>query len=409
MARKHDEELIVALDIGTSKIAVLVGQHKGDEAVEVIGFGSHPSYGLKRGVVVNIEDTVQSISCAVESAERMAGCKINAVFTGIAGSHICSINSHGVVAIKDREVRQTDVDRVIDAAKAIAMPTDQRILHILPQEFIIDGQGGVRESLGMSGVRLEAKVHIVSGAVSAAQNITTCVERCSLGVQDIVLEQLASSYAVLTADEKQLGVMMIDIGGGTTDLAVFTEGAIRFTDVIPIAGDQVTNDVAVAFRTPTKHANAIKIAHGSLATETIDPELLFEVPTPASAKPPRQVPCYELAQVMAARYQELFELVDAKLERSGFKSRMPAGIVLTGGGSHVTGALEMAECIFNVPVRLGLARHVKGLAEVREHPSYATGVGLLLHGRSQQSLGTVVASQKTNMWSRMRSWFNGNF
>ena len=259
MAKKPDQELIVALDVGTSKIAALVGQIADDGQIEVIGFGTHPSHGLKRGVVVNIESTVQSMQRAIEEAELMAGCQISSAFTGIAGSHIRSLNSHGIVAIRDREVNQSDVDRVIDAAKALAIPADQKILHIIPQEFIIDAQEGVREPVGMSGVRLEAKVHIVTGAVSAAQNISKCVRRCGLEVSDIVLEQLASSHAVLTEDEKELGVCMIDIGGGTTDIAIFTEGAIRHTGVIPIAGDHVTSDIAVALRTPMQYAEQIKI------------------------------------------------------------------------------------------------------------------------------------------------------
>ncbi|MCB1828479.1 MAG: cell division protein FtsA, partial [Coxiellaceae bacterium] len=288
MAKKPEKDLIVALDIGTSKIAALVGEVTADNTIEVVGFGSHPSRGLKKGVVVNIESTVQSIQRAIEEAELMAGCEIQSAFTGIAGSHIRSLNSHGIVAIRDREVIQSDVDRVIDAAKAVAIPADQRILHILPQEFIIDNQEGVREPVGMSGVRLEAKVHIVTGAVSAAQNITKCIRRCGLQVGDIILEQLASSHSVLTEDEKELGVCMIDIGGGTTDIAVFTEGAIRYTSVIPIAGDHVTNDVAVALRTPTQYAEQIKMKYGSVIPETIDASELIKVPSVAK-RDPKQV------------------------------------------------------------------------------------------------------------------------
>lgn len=410
MPRKPEKQLIVALDIGTSKIAALVGEVTDEGDIEVVGFGTHPSHGLKRGVVVNIESTVQSIQRAVEEAELMAGCEIHSVFTGIAGSHINSLNSHGIVAIRDREVNQTDVDRVIDAAKAVAIPADQKILHILPQEFIIDAQEGVREPVGMSGVRLEAKVHIVTGAVSAAQNITKCVKRCGLHVGDIILEQLASSYAVLTDDEKELGVCMIDIGGGTTDIAIFTEGAIRHTSVIPIAGDQVTNDVAVALRTPTQYAEQIKIKYGSALAHLVDPADTFQVPSVAK-RPPKQVHNHALAQVIGARYEELFALVAAELRRSGFEDLISAGIVLTGGGSNVPGSIELAESIFQMPVRLGLPQHVSGLMDIRDNPGFSTGVGLLIYGKQQQSSPIQYGLDRgvSGIWAKMRSWFNGNF
>ncbi len=413
MSKKPDKNLVVALDIGTSKIAALVGELDDDDQnkIEVVGFGSHPSRGLKRGVVVNIETTVQSIQRAIEEAELMAGCDINSAFTGIAGSHIRSLNSHGIVAIRDREVNQTDVDRVIDAAKAVAIPADQKILHILPQEFIVDAQEGVREPVGMSGVRLEAKVHIVTGAVSAAQNITKCVRRCGLHVGDVILEQLASSHSVLTEDEKELGVCMIDIGGGTTDIAIFTEGAIRFTSVIPIAGDHVTNDVAVALRTPTQYAEQIKIKHGSVLPQTVDSAETIQVPSVAK-RPPKQIHKRALAQVVSARYEELFALVLAELRRSGLEDLIAAGIVLTGGASNVAGVVELAESTFHMPVRLGLPQNVSGLMDVRENPSYATGVGLLIHGMQQngsESNRFRFDSGANNLWTRMKSWFNGNF
>src|SRR3990167_6736561 len=318
MSKKIDKNLIVALDIGTNKIAALVGEVTPDNQINVVGFGVHPSRGLKRGVVVNIEATVQSIERAIEEAELMAGCEIHNAYTGIAGSHICSLNSHGIVAIRNKEVNQADVERVIDAAKAVAIPSDQKILHILPQEFIVDMQKGIREPVGMSGVRLEAKVHIVAGAVTAAQNITKCVRRCGLQVNDIILEPLASSFAVLTDDEKELGVCMIDIGGGTTDIAVFTDGAIRHTAVIPIAGDHVTNDIAVALRTPTQNAEQIKKQYASVSPVTIDPNEMIQVPC-ISKRPPQQIQRKALAQVVHARYEELFSLVLAELRRSGFE------------------------------------------------------------------------------------------
>lgn len=409
--KKPHKNLIVALDIGTSKIAALVGEVSPDNQIEVIGFGTHPSRGLKRGVVVNIESTVQSIQRAIEEAELMAGCDIHSAFAGIAGSHIRSLNSHGIVAIRDREVHQSDIDRVIDAAKAVAIPADQKILHILPQEFIIDNQEGVREPVGMSGVRLEAKVHIVTGAVSAAQNITKCIRRCGLQVGDIVLEQLASSHAVLTDDEKELGVCMIDIGGGTTDIAIFTEGAIRHTAVIPIAGDHVTNDVAVALRTPTQYAEQIKIQHGAAVPSMVDPEETIHVPSVAK-RPPKEIQKKALAQVIGARYEELFELILAELRRSGFEDLIAAGIVFTGGASRVPGCIELAENIFQMPVRLGMPQHVNGLVDVRDNPIFATGVGLLLHGHQSQmnnAAAVDLGANATGLWQRMKSWFQGNF
>ncbi|MDF1654219.1 MAG: cell division protein FtsA [Coxiellaceae bacterium] len=410
MSKKPDKNLIVALDIGTSKIAALVGEVTEDKQVEVIGFGSHPSHGLKRGVVVNIESTVQSIQRAVEEAELMAGCDINMAYTGIAGSHVKSLNSHGIVAIRDREVNQSDVERVIDAAKAVAIPADQKILHILPQEFIIDAQEGVREPVGMSGVRLEAKVHIVTGAVSAAQNISKCVRRCGLQVGDVVLEQLASSHSVLNEDEKELGVCMIDIGGGTTDIAIFTEGSIRHTAVIPIAGDHVTNDVAVALRTPSKYAERIKIKHGSVVPNNVESGETIQVPS-VSKRPPKTIHRKALCQVIAARYEELFALIENEIRRSGFEDFITAGVVLTGGASNVEDSVELAESVFKMPVRLGVPQNISGLVDVRENPSYATGVGLLLHGLQHTSSDHHFDADQgvKGLWSRMKGWFQGNF
>lgn len=405
-----DKNLIVGLDIGTTKVAALVGEIAPDGMLEVIGLGSHPSRGLKRGVVVNIEATVQSIQRALEEAELMAGCEIHSAYTGIAGSHIRSRNSHGIVAIRDSEVAEPDIDRVIDAAKAVAIPADQKILHILPQEFIIDNQEGIREPVGMSGVRLEARVHIVTGAVSAAQNIIKCVQRCGLDVGDIILEQLASSHSVLTDDEKELGVCMIDIGGGTTDIAIFTEGAIRHTAVIPIAGDQVTNDIAVALRTPTNNAEEIKVKFSSVFPSTTGPDTI-EVPGVAH-RAPRQLSKKALAAVVGARYEELFTLVQAEIKRSGFHDLIASGIVLTGGAALVDGVLELAESVFQTPVRLGLPQHVRGLKDVMQSPMYSTGVGLLLYGLQQRYDGKgdiVIGDGMKSVWSRMKHWFQGNF
>lgn len=412
MTRKQERDLLVGLDIGTSKVVAIVGEMQSDGDVEVIGIGSHPSRGLKKGVVVNIESTVQSMQRAVEEAELMAGCQIHSVYAGIAGSHIRSLNSHGIVAIKDREVTQGDVDRVLDAARAVAIPADQEILHILPQEYIIDSQEGVREPIGMSGVRLEAKVHMVTGAVSAAQNIVKCIRRCGLEVDDIVLEQLASSYAVLTDDEKELGVCLVDIGGGTTDIAVFTEGAIRHTAVIPIAGDQVTNDIAVALRTPTQHAEEIKKRYACALSQLAGTEETIEVPS-VGDRPPRRLSRQTLAEVVEPRYEELMTLIQAELRRSGFEDLIAAGVVLTGGSSKMEGVVDLAEEVFHMPVRLGSPQHMTGLTDVVRNPIYATGVGLLHCGhRHRGEPRTEIASGANGLravWGRMKDWFKGNF
>lgn len=411
MARKSDRNLIVGLDIGTSKVACIVGEVNEEGEIEVAGIGVHPSRGLKKGVVVNLETTVQSIQRAVDEAELMADCRIQSVYVSIAGSHIRSMNSHGIVAIKDREVSQSDVDRVIDSARAVAIPADQKILHILPQEYVIDRQEGIKEPVGMSGIRLEARVHIVTGAVSAAQNIVKCIRRCGLEVEDIILEQLASSAAVLTDDEKNLGVCLVDIGGGTTDLAVFTDGAIRHTVVIPIAGDQVTNDIAVALRTPTQFAEDIKVKHGCALAQLASLEDVIEVPS-LGDRPIRQISRLNLAEIVEPRYEELLQLVQAELRRSGFEDLIAAGIVLSGGGAKVQGLVELAEEIFHVPVRLGVPQSLVGAEEVVRNPVYATGAGLLLFGKQQHVQGERFASLGPGvlgLWARMKHWFTGNF
>ncbi|MCW5590002.1 MAG: cell division protein FtsA [Legionellales bacterium] len=411
MAKKQSKQLIVALDVGTSKVLAIVGEIMPDGKIDVIGVGSHPSRGLKRGVVVNIDATVQSIQRAAEEAELMAGCEIHSVFTGIAGGHIRSLNSHGIVAIRESEVTQLDVDAVIDAAKAVAIPADQKILHVLPQEFIIDNQQGIRDPIGMSGVRLESKVHMVTGAVSAAQNIVKCIRRCGLEVADISLQPLASSHAVLTDDEKELGVCLIDIGGGTTDMAVFTQGAIRHTAVIPIAGDQVTNDIAVALRTPTQNAEDIKRRYACCLAQLVSQNLKIDIPS-IGERPGREISSVALAEVVEARYEELFRLVHSELRRSGFEDLIASGLVITGGASRVNGAVELAEKIFNVPVRLGIPQHVTGMSEVIQNPAYATGIGLLIYGNELQrdNRSQVFAGHGVKgIWGRMKSWFQGNF
>ncbi|MCH9698914.1 MAG: cell division protein FtsA [Gammaproteobacteria bacterium] len=414
MAKKTEKNIIVGLDIGTSKVAAIVGEVNLDGDVEIVGLGQSPSRGLKKGVVVNLETTVNSIQRSVQEAELMAGCDIKSVYVGIAGSHIQSLNSHGIVAISNKEVSQSDVDRVIDSARAVAVPADQKILHVLPQEFVIDGQEGIKEPVGMSGIRLEAKVHIVTGGVSAAQNIVKCIERCGLKVEDIVLEQLASSMSVLTDDEKELGVCLVDIGGGTTDIAVFTHGAIRHTAVIPIAGDQVTNDIAVALRTPGQNAEEIKIKYACALTQLAKLEETLEVPS-IGERAPRQISRQALAEIVEPRYEELIHLVQAELRRTGFEDLIAAGVVFTGGSSKVPGLVELAEEIFHMPVRLGIPQFVTGLVDVVRNPVYSTGVGMVIYGDKNREQGggnisvSHVDSSKESIWAKMKSWFQGNF
>ena len=407
------QRVVVGLDIGTSKIVAIVAKIIDEERVEIIGLGHKPSQGLKKGVVINIESTVTAIQEAVHEAELMAGVEIKSVYAGIAGSHIRSMNSHGIVAIKDGEVTASDVERVIDAAKAVAIPADQRILHVLPQEFIIDNQEGIREPIGMSGVRLEAKVHLISGAVSAAQNISKCVQRCGLIANDIILEQLASSFAVLTEDEKDLGVCLVDIGGGTTDIAVFTDGAIRHTAVIPIAGDQVTNDIAVALRTPTQYAEEIKVRYACALQQLADPDEAIEVPG-VGDRAPRELARQTLAEVVEPRYEELFELIKAELQRSGFEEMCASGIVLTGGSSKMEGVLELAEEVFHLPVRLGEPQNIFGLVDVVCNPIHATGVGLVMYGQRagqpmMEDVGQVSEGSEEGVFDQMKNWFRRNF
>ena len=409
--KRDDQNLIVGLDIGTSKVVTIVGTLSPEDTVEVVGIGMTPSRGLKRGVVVDIESTVESIRRAVEEAELMAGCEINHVYAGIAGGHIRSLNSHGIVAITDKEVTDSDVERVIDAARAVAIPADQKLLHVLPQEFLVDSEVGIRVPVGMSGVRLEAKVHLVTGAVSSAQNIVKCIQRCGLDVQDLVLEQLASSYAVLTEDEKELGICLLDIGGGTSDIAVFCGGAIQHTAVIPIAGAQATNDIAVSLRTPTLHAEDIKIKYACALSQLANPDETIEVPS-VGDRPPRRLARQTLAEVVESRYEELYTLVHDELRRSGYEEMIAAGVVLTGGSAKMEGAVELAEEIFHVPVRLGIPQNVEGLVDVLRNPLYATGVGLLLYARDAawgRADGVVAKTKDPGMFGKMKSWVQGQF
>ena len=411
MSNNEDTDMIVALDIGTSKVVALIGEISAEGRLDIVGIGKYPARGMKKGVVVNIESTIESIQHAIEEAELMAGVNINSVYAGIAGSHIHSLNSHGIVAIKDREVSEADMDRVLDAARAVAIPADQRILHVLPQDFVIDNQEGIRDPVGMSGVRLEARVHLVTGAQSAAQNIIKCVERCGLDVDDIILEQVASSFAILQDDERELGVCMVDIGGGTSDIAIYLNGAIQHTAVIPIAGDQVTNDIAVAVRTPTPFAEKLKINHGYALRQLAPENEVIEVPG-VGEREARGLSAQTLASVIEPRYEELFSLILAEIRRSGFEDRIGAGVVLTGGSSKIKGAVDLAEEIFHMPVRIGMPCNIGGLKGEVTNPLHSTGVGLLLYGAAQQAQGgrrdAYERVTSDSIWERLKNWFNGN-
>ena len=407
---REGKNLIVGLDIGTSKIVAIVGEIRPEGTLEVVGVGMHESSGMKKGMVVNIDATVAAIQRALGDAELMADCKIREVYTGIAGSHIKSSNANGMVKIKDKEVSQADIDRVIETASSISLPGDQQILHILEQEFSIDGQEGIRKPLGMSGMRLEAEVHIVTGAVAAVQNIMKCVHRCGLEVREMILQPLASSRTVLAEDEKDLGVCLLDIGGGTTDVVVFTGGAIRHTAVIPIAGDQITNDIAMALRTPTKDAEDIKIKHGCALRQLAD-DTPIEVPG-VGDRAPRMLARQTLAEVIEPRVEELYSLVQAELRRSGFEDLLSSGIVITGGSSAMQGMVELGEEIFHMPVRLGLPHYVGGLSDVVKTPRFSTGVGLLLYGLERlqrHEAARVHSGSFGDVLERMKAWFQGNF
>src|SRR5512134_1051928 len=379
------ENLVVGLDIGTTKICAIVGNLNDDGSLDIVGIGTSPSQGLRKGVVINIESTVGAIKKALQEAELMAGCEIKSVFAGIAGGHIKGMNSQGVIAIKNREVSPEDVKRVIDAAKAIAIPMDREVIHILPQEFIIDDQDGIREPLGMSGVRLEAKVHIVTGAVASAQNIVKSCNRAEVDVADIVLEQLASSEAVLSQDEKELGVVLLDIGGGTTDIAIFVDGAIKHTSVLSLGGNHLTNDIAVGLRTPTAEAEKIKQKYGCCMASLVGKEETIEVPSVGGRKP-RVLSRQLLAEILEPRVEEIFTLVNREILKSGFEDLVASGVVITGGTTILEGMPELAEQVFNLPVRRGLPQNIGGLVDVVNSPVYATGVGLVVYGSKNQGI-----------------------
>lgn len=404
------DDLIVGLDIGTTKVCAIVGEVT-DDGIDIIGIGSHPSKGLRKGVVINIESTVESIKNAISEAELMAGCDITSVYAGIAGGHIKGFNSHGIVAVKDKEVKDQDITRVIDAAKAVAIPLDREVIHVLPQEYIVDDQDGIREPIGMSGVRLEAKVHIVTAAVTSAQNIVKCCNRCGLNVNDIVLQPLASGEAVLTQDEKELGVALVDIGGGTTDLIVLSEGAIIHTSVLTLGGNHLTNDIAVGLRTPAGEAERIKQKYGCALSSMVRKDETIEVPSVGGRKPrilSRQI----LSEIIEPRVEEIFSLVKQEIVKAGLEDRIASGIVITGGSTILEGMPELAEQIFNVPVRRGAPRGIGGLIDVVKSPMYATGVGLVVEG-SKESAENRFKVRENNIYSkvkdRMRDWFGEIF
>jgi len=408
MAKKED--LIVGLDIGTTKVCAIVGEVT-EDGIDIIGIGSHPSKGLRKGVVINIESTVESIKRAVSEAELVAGCDITSVYAGIAGGHIKGINSHGIVAVKDKEVGENDLIRVIDAAQAVAIPLDREVIHVIPQEYIIDDQDGIKEPLGMSGVRLEAKVHIVTAAVTSAQNIVKCANRCGLNVADIILQPLASGEAVLTPDEKELGVALIDIGGGTTDIVIFSEGAIVHTSVLTLGGNHVTNDVAVGLRTPAGEAERIKQKYGCCLSSMVQKDETIEVPSVGGRKPrilSRQI----LSEIIEPRVEEIFSLVRQEIIKSGYEDRIASGIVITGGSTILEGMPELAEQVFNMPVRRGAPRAIGGLVDVVKSPMYATGVGLVIAG-SKGTESTRFKVRESNIYSkvkgRMKEWFGEIF
>ncbi len=404
--------VIVGLDIGTTKICCIIGEINDQGGLDVIGIGTHPSKGLRKGVVVNIESTVESIKNATEEAELMSGFEIESVYVGIAGGHIKGFNSHGVIAVKNKEISEADVNRVIDAAKAVAIPMDREVIHVIPQEYIVDDQDGIKTPLGMSGVRLEAKVHIVTGAVTSAQNIVKSVTRAGLRVNDIVLEQFASSKAVLSSDEKELGVAMIDIGGGTSDLAIFFQEAIKHTSVLAIGGNHVTNDIAIGLRTPTSEAERIKKEYGCALMSLIDEKETIEVPS-VGDRENRILSRHLLSEIIEPRLDELFTLIKMEIAKSGHNELITSGIVLTGGSAIMAGMVEVAEKIFELPVRRGIPKSIGGLVDVVNSPMYATAVGLLFYGmekiktgESRNLAGTKVFNK---VLTRMKEWMDEYF
>jgi cell division protein FtsA len=408
------KDFVVGLDIGTTKICCIVGEvvEAGpNPVIDIVGIGTAPSTGLRKGVVVNIDATVESITKAVEEAELMAGVEISTVYTGIAGGHIKSFNSTGIVAVKDKEIREQDVQRVIDAAKAVAIPLDREVIHIIPQEYMINGQDGIRDPIGMSGVRLEAKVHIVTGAVTSAQNIVKCANKAGLNVAEICLEPIASAEAVLTEDEKELGVILVDIGGGTSDIAIFKDGAIIHTGVLAIGGNHITNDIAVGLRTPQAEAEAIKVAHGCALAALVKPDETIEVPGVGGRKP-RVLARKLLAEIIEPRVEEIFSLIQREVMKAGAGDMLSGGVVITGGATLLEGMPELAEFVFEMPVKRGVPLEIGGLRDVVNSPKYATGVGLLKYGAQNLQKSKFTIREK-NIYDKvrgsMRSWIKDLF
>src|SRR5690349_6092313 len=411
MKTRNDKQLVVGLDIGTNKVTAIVGEYEPGEPIEVIGIGSHVSRGMKRGSVVDIESTVHSIQRAIEEAELMAGCDIRSVYASISGSHLETRNSHGNAAIREREVTAADLEQVLEAASAVAIPADRKVLYKESQEYRIDGQDGIRRPVGMSGVRLEASVHLVTGAAAAVQNISKCIQRCGLSVDELVPSAVASAKAVLTDDERELGVCLVDIGAGTTDIAIYTQGSIRYTKSLPVGGDQVTNDIAYGVHTPTAHAEELKVRYACALAQLAHAEETIQVPS-VGDRPPRRLARQNLAEAVQPRYEEIFEMVQADLRRSGREELVRAGIVLTGGAARMEGALDLAEELFHMPVRLGTPQHVTGLSDVVANPIHATGVGLLIYGSRREgarSAPTGGVSAVSGLWGRVATWFKGEF
>ena len=406
-----ESNLVVGLDIGTTKVCAIVGEVNSSNEIDIIGVGTYPSYGLKRGVVVNIENTVQSIKNAVEEAEHMAGCEIRTVFAGIAGGHVKGISGHGMITLRNREVTDRDVERVIESANALLIPADREIIHVIPQEFIVDGQSGIKDPIGICGIKLEAKVHIVTGQITAAQNLVNCIHRAGMDVADIALEQLASSQAVLTQDEKEIGVVLIDCGGGTTDLAIFVGGSIRYTENLTLGGDHIDRDIALGLSTPLAEARKIKEKYGVAMAELVSLDESIEIPS-VGGRRPRRIPKADLAMIIEPRMEEIFSLVRSEIIKSGYRDLIPAGAVITGGSVIMEGTDDLVEKILGVPVRRGIPTELGGLNDIIANPVYSTGVGLVLYGRSYNGDNKLRIRDENifkKVFDSMKNWFREFF
>ncbi len=406
-----ESNLVVGLDIGTTKVCAIVGEVNSNDDIDIIGVGTYPSYGLKRGVVVNIENTVQSIKNAVEEAEHMAGCEIRTVFAGIAGGHVKGISGHGMITLRNREVTDRDVERVIESANALLIPADREIIHVIPQEFIVDGQGGIKDPIGICGIKLETKVHIVTGQITAAQNLVKCIHRAGMDVADIALEQLASSQAVLTQDEKEIGVVLIDCGGGTTDLAIFVGGSIRYTENLTLGGDHIDRDIALGLSTPLGEARKIKEKYGVALTDLVSIDETIEIPS-VGGRRPRKIPRADLAMIIEPRMEEIFSLVRSEIIKSGYRDLIPGGAVITGGSVIMEGTDDLVEKILGVPVRRGIPTELGGLNDIIANPVYSTGVGLVLYGTNYNGENKLRIRDENifkKVFDSMKNWFQEFF